>query len=303
MNARRRGLVAALLAVVVVVAAACADEPPRAGVPADAPAVPAPDAAGLARQIADAEATIADVAAAPEQVAAAGRLAQVAYGSLAEHPEWDGTVEAGLPPAAAAATRDNVGARRALLAMSDGPPATRLPAWRIVDPWPPERLRAAYDEASRRFGVPWTVLAAINLVETRMGRIAGRSGAGAQGPMQFIPETWARFGLGGDVWDPRDAILGAANYLRASGTVPGDDASLDRAIWRYNNDERYVRAVRSYAARMQADPRAFLGFHAWRVFVRTSAGTLPLPTGYDEARPLPVEVFLARRAAGQVPPG
>jgi membrane-bound lytic murein transglycosylase B len=294
---------AVVLAVVLLVAAACADTPAARGVPADAPAVPAADPTGIARQITEAEATIADPAAAPGQVAAAGRLAQVAYGALAEHPGWDAAVAAGLAPQAAAATRDNVTARRELLAMSDGPPASRLPAWRIVDPWPPERLRAAYDEASRRFGVPWSVLAAINLVETRMGRIVGRSGAGAQGPMQFIPETWARFGLGGDVEDPHDAILGAANYLRASGAVPGDDAALDRAIWRYDNDERYVRAVRSYAARMEADPRAFLGFHAWRVFVRTTAGTFPLPTGYDEARPLPVEAFLARRADGRVPPG
>jgi membrane-bound lytic murein transglycosylase B len=33
--------------------------------------------------------------------------------------------------------------------------------------------------------------------------------------MQFIPSTWAAYGLGGDVHDPHDAVMGAANYLHA----------------------------------------------------------------------------------------
>ena len=42
--------------------------------------------------------------------------------------------------------------------------------------------------------------------------------AGAQGPMAvLIPATWRAYGMGGDVRDPRDAIMGAADYLRASG--------------------------------------------------------------------------------------
>ena len=51
----------------------------------------------------------------------------------------------------------------------------------------------------------WEVLAAIMLVETRMGRIHSRSSAGAQGPMQFLPATWEAYGLGGDVHDAHDA--------------------------------------------------------------------------------------------------
>lgn len=294
-------MLAVLLVGLLAATAACVDAPVDR-VAADAPAVAATDPAGLARQIMIAQTTIDDPGVTPAQIAAAGRLSQVAYGSLVEHPEWDAAVAAVLPSPVAAATRAAVDAGRSLLAMSEGPPATRLPAWHIVDPSPPEQLRAAYDEASRRFAVPWTVLAAINLVETRMGRIVGNSSAGAQGPMQFEPETWARFGLGGDVWNPHDAILGAANYLRASGAVPGNDASLDRAIWRYNNDERYVRAVRDYAASMQADERAFLGYHAWRVFVSTNAGTFPLPTGYNEPRPLPIADWLARQPSGHAAP-
>ena len=60
-------------------------------------------------------------------------------------------------------------------------------------------------------GVPWTVLAAINLVETRMGRIVVPGSAAAQGPMQFLPATWARYGGGGDVDNPHDATAAAAN--------------------------------------------------------------------------------------------
>ena len=65
--------------------------------------------------------------------------------------------------------------------------------------------------------MPWTYLAAIHLVETRMGRIRGASTAGARGPMQFLPSTWALYGAGGDINDPRDAILAAARLLRHHG--------------------------------------------------------------------------------------
>jgi membrane-bound lytic murein transglycosylase B len=60
-----------------------------------------------------------------------------------------------------------------------------------------------------------------NYAESKFGRVVSASSAGAQGPMQFIPSTWAAYGLGGDVHDPHDAILGAANYVHASG-APGN---------------------------------------------------------------------------------
>jgi len=174
-------------------------------------------------------------------------------------------------------------------------PPTTLPAWRIVEPLPTSRLRAYYAEAQRRFGVPWSVLAAVHLVETRMGRIVGLSTAGAQGPMQFIADTWTRYGLAGDVWNSRDAILGAANYLAAKGAAGGTDTGLDKALYSYNNDSRYVQAVRNYAALMQADERAFLGFHAWQVYYRTQLGMVLLPTGYEASRVMPVQQWLARQ--------
>ena len=113
--------------------------------------------------------------------------------------------------------------------------------------------------------------------------------------MQFMPSTWASYGLGGDVYDPRDAILGAANYLQANGA---DTATgVDRALRRYNNDPRYVRAVRAYAGLMAADERAFLAFHAWEVYFRTTSGRVHLPVGYDEPRAVRADEYLARTGA------
>ena len=82
---------------------------------------------------------------------------------------------------------------------------------------PARALRRYYRRADRRFGVSWQVLAAVNFVESAFGRLRNESTAGAQGPMQFIPSTWRAYGMGGDIHDPHDAILGAANYLHASG--------------------------------------------------------------------------------------
>lgn len=104
--------------------------------------------------------------------------------------------------------------------------------------------------------------------------------AGARGPMQFIPATWSAYGLGGDVRDPRDAILGAANYLHASGS-PGNDR---RAVFAYNHSGHYVSAVLRYAARIRRDPRAFYAYYAWQVYVRTPGGARRI-TGPGRAAP------------------
>jgi membrane-bound lytic murein transglycosylase B len=166
-----------------------------------------------------------------------------------------------------------------------------LPAWRIVDPAPAATLKAFYRKAERRFGVGWEYLAAINLVETGMGRIRGTSVAGAQGPMQFIPSTWARWGRG-DINSPHDAILAAARYLSANGfTRPGGEAG---ALWRYNNHTAYVRGVTLLAQRMERDPRAFLGYYHWQVYYLTTEGDVLLPEGYEETKPVPVRRWLTQ---------
>ena len=108
-----------------------------------------------------------------------------------------------------------------------------------------------------------------------MGRIRGRSTAGAQGPMQFMPATWDAYGRG-DINDPADAIEAAARYLAASG-APQD---MRGALWSYNHSDLYVDAVSAYAEVMKADPRAFRGYYHWQVYFRTPQGDVHLPEGY-----------------------
>ncbi len=172
----------------------------------------------------------------------------------------DATLRA-LPRDVLGEARDTVAARRALDAIPRGKP----PRVRVAPAAPANTLRAAYAEAQQRFGVDWSVLAAVNFVESAFGRVRSASEAGARGPMQFLPATWREYGLGGDIDDPRDAILAAANYLHRSGA----SESVDRALYAYNHSTDYVRAVKRFAARMRKDERAFRTYYAWQVYVRT----------------------------------
>jgi Transglycosylase SLT domain len=160
-----------------------------------------------------------------------------------------------------------VRARLALLRVGRAPPRP-FRSFRAAEPLPADVLLGHYRQAQRRFGVGWHVLAAVNFVESGFGRIRSSSWAGAVGPMQFLPATWRAYGLGGDVQKPRDAILGAANYLRASG-APRD---YRRALYAYNHSRSYVEAVLRYAERMKHDRRAFYAYYSWQVFVRTPSG-------------------------------
>ena len=163
--------------------------------------------------------------------------------------------------------RATLDARRSLVALT---PPTTLPlaAFRTGPALPARTLLRLYREAERRFGVDWEVLAAVNFVETGFNRLRSRSSAGAQGPMQFMPATWRAYGLGGNVHDPRDAILGAANYLRASGAAH----DLRRALYAYNHSTRYVDAVVRFAAQLRRQERIYFAYHSWQVFIKTPAG-------------------------------
>jgi len=111
-----------------------------------------------------------------------------------------------------------------------------------------------------------------------MGRIRGLSSAGAQGPMQFMPATWAAYGRGGDVNNTRDAIMGAANYLKASG-APGN---MQRALFAYNRSQFYVNALIAYADAMKLDANAYRGYHGWQVYYPTKDGPFLMKVGWSK---------------------
>lgn len=165
----------------------------------------------------------------------------------------------------AAFSRDLLVAHRELYRLT---PAIGTRTIKVGPAKPAGVLLQHYREAQRRFAVPWNVLAAVNFVESKFGKLRSASAAGAQGPMQFLPATWRAYGLGGNVHDAHDAILGAANYLHASG-APRD---LRRALHAYNPSTAYVDAVLRYARRIGADRTTFFALYSWQVFVKTPSG-------------------------------
>lgn len=243
----------------------------------------------LARRLVAAEEAIRTPATPPAQLRRAGFETQVLYRQLARRGRWHRPALAAVPPRYRGTVRDHLVARQSFRSMHTTLSRT-LPSWRIVRPAPAPELRSYYLKGERRFGVPWEILAAVNLVETGMGRIRGTSVAGARGPMQFMPATWAAFGQG-DVDDPHDAIMAAARYLAHNG---GGRGQLDRALYAYNRHRAYVRGVKAYASVIRRHPRAFLGVYHWEVLYLSALGDLWLPVGYRQREPLPARRYLAR---------
>jgi hypothetical protein len=159
---------------------------------------------------------------------------------------------------------------------------------------PPFYLRL-YVLAARRFGLDWAILAGIGKVECDHGRDPDPSctqegsvnSAGAGGPAQFLASTWSVYGVSADGrgapnrWNPADAILAMAHYLRASG-APAD---YRRAIYAYNHAWWYVAEVERWAAiyRGPAEEGAAAG----------SASVLP---GSGSASSAPIEAIPGERA-------
>lgn len=146
-------------------------------------------------------------------------------------------------------------------------------------------------------GITWTTLAGIGKVESNHGRFEGShldagnraeppirgltldGGPGlatiadtdggrldgdkthdrAVGPMQFIPGTWARWGVDADgdgAADPDDlddAALAAADYLCASGGDLRTSAGWEQAVLTYNRSTVYVADVLAQATEYAAD--------------------------------------------------
>ena len=242
------------------------------------PPVIANDPVGLAVQFVTIESYIRDPKVTGDQLVWAGHAEQLAISRLADYPEWADQVLAALPAGPRATIAASMEAGKQLRQLHSGPIPKNLPDWHIVQPPPIEELMRYYKEAEAKFGVPWYFLASINLIETRMGRIRGDSSAGAQGPMQFIPSTWAAYGAGGDVNSYHDAILAAGRYLKAAG-APGD---MPRAIFAYNHSSFYVAAVTGYAEAMHADPLVYRGYYGWQVYYPTLDGPILMPPGWTK---------------------
>jgi soluble lytic murein transglycosylase-like protein len=192
------------------------------------------------------------------------------YRSLLPDEGLSRRVLAKLPPALVWTAKKNLRAGRDLRSLVD--PPKRLPHYILRRPKPASKLLGYYRAAGRRFNIPWHILAGLNFVESKFGRILGPSSAGALGPMQFMPATWKIYGHGGDVMDPHDAIVGAARYLSASGAPH----NMNGALYAYNHSDRYVDAVRTYAGRMGRNRRNFFSYYFWQVFAITQKGDVQL---------------------------
>ena len=238
-------------------------QPPAAGI----------DAGYVAGQLISVEAAIRSPETDAFEYPALGHHQQQLYHLLAARKDLIPAVLAQVPSTLRDVIQANLTAAQQIDTLNGT--SSHLPHWRIIAPPPPATLLGYYREAERSFGIQWQYLAAINLIETNMGRIQGLSSAGAQGPMQFMPATWASYGRG-DVNNPRDAILAAGRYLQAAGA----QRNVSRAIYAYNNSDLYVRAVTLYAQQMFANERAFLGYYNWQVYVPTDAGDVLLPEGF-----------------------
>lgn len=163
--------------------------------------------------------------------------------------------QANAHTAALRAAEAALAAQRAALASIT---ASRIGSMRPMPP--PEEFFRLYKAAAPTCpGLSWTVLAAIGQVESGHGRDASTSYAGAMGPMQFLPATFASYAVDGnhdghlDIMDPADAIYTAAHYLCANGAGAGGQ-SLYQAIWNYNHADWYVQMVLALAAQYAGQP-------------------------------------------------
>lgn len=146
-----------------------------------------------------------------------------------------------------------------------------------------KKYLAIYEEASKKYGVPWNVLAAIHKVETDFGRDLSVSVAGAKGHTQFMDKTWIGWRYPGgtrwgdlqnrvDITNPKliaqyggygvdadgdgmanpysatDAIHSTANFLSQNHQEGEDWFKRGGAVWHYNHDyEHYVLKVKEFA--------------------------------------------------------
>jgi cell wall-associated NlpC family hydrolase len=123
----------------------------------------------------------------------------------------------------------------------------------------PPAMLGPYQAAATCPGLPWTALAAVGTVESANGTsdlpgvASGANAAGAEGPMQMEPATFAAYAEpvppgGADPpspYDPVDAVYAAAHDLCANGARNG--ANLQAAVYAYNHSDVYVAQVLGFA--------------------------------------------------------
>lgn len=175
---------------------------------------------------------------------------------LAAKPKLATATFALLPGAVRSDTRALVNAAVKLRRLHAGGKRRKL---KVGKPEPLASLVSHYEKAERSHRVGTEYLAAVNLVETKFGRVKSNSTAGAKGPMQFIPGTWKIYGRGGDIRDPHDAIQAAARLLSDRGAP----RRYGRALYAYNQSKLYVKAVTIYAKLIARDPDAMPILYCW----------------------------------------
>jgi hypothetical protein len=148
-----------------------------------------------------------------------------------------------------------------------GTPISGIPDFFIESFRIPPFLLPIYQAAGTAYDIPWQVLAAINEVETDYGRDLSVSSAGAEGWMQFLPSSWARYGVDAngdgyeDPYNPADAIFAAARYLQAAGggtAAGGGPQHIRAAIFAYNHSQQYVESVMLRAQLLEGTPPELL---------------------------------------------
>jgi hypothetical protein len=141
-----------------------------------------------------------------------------------------------------------------------GTPISGIPDFFIESFRVPPFLLPIYQAAGTAYDIPWQVLAAINEVETDYGRDLNLSSAGAEGWMQFLPSSWAQYGVDAtgagyeDPYNPADAIFAAARYLQAAGGAQ----NVRAAVYSYNHSAAYVESVMLRAQLLGGTPPELL---------------------------------------------